>query len=761
MSRRVWSAVVAAIATLLAISRALSQCGQWQTIHTDQPDIAIGPCLAFDSARAVSVLWGALPGPLFEWDGVVWRQRIPLNSGHVGAQPSSGTGSVMIFDSARGRTVLYTGDRGETWEWDGNAWTHMVTPGPPARAYAAMAFDSGRARVVLFGGQGAADTWEWDGATWTQRSATGPGARSGHSMAYDPDRACVVLFGGQGSTSYHDTWEWDGSSWTQRDVQGPTLANFSMVYDSALGTILLVGGYVIGGFPPPIPDLQTWTWDGSSWSRQPVIGLPARQQFGFTFDSARGRAVLYGGFHRTNGYLADTWEWDGTGWAQVAPTDPAPNSSEALVYDSDHGLSILWGGNPPSAWAWDGGVWTRLTTDGPSRRSGIAMAYDQARHETVLFGGGSGAGTFFGETWVLDSDVWRLASSTGPSPRTGHAMAYDSGRGRVVLFGGGTISSGIWTLNDETWEWDGTTWSQVQVQGPNAQHGHTMCYDSDRRRIVLLGDGNGLLYPPQTWEFDGQHWSQPTPFGGPNYWTGRSGGGLAYDSSRHRTILFGGCCSFDDLWEWDGAIWTQRFPYQNGVGYGGPMAYDTVRTTMVLFGGENNSATLELPSVPGPPIMISNPYDESTTTGGALSLRVVVGGDGPFTYSWFHVGSPVHDGPGGASSGGGIVSGSNGPLLTITNVRLSDEYSYFCRVANTCAQLASNAAQVTVVAVCGSADFDGDGIAGTDRDIEAFFACLAGNCCDMCGTADFNADGDNATDADIEAFFRVLAGGTC
>ncbi len=58
-------------------------------------------------------------------------------------------------------------------------------------------------------------------------------------------------------------------------------------------------------------------------------------------------------------------------------------------------------------------------------------------------------------------------------------------------------------------------------------------------------------------------------------------------------------------------------------------------------------------------------------------------------------------------------------------------------------------------------DFDHDGASGTDADIEAFFACLAGSCCPTCGTADFNSDGDTGTDADIEAFFRVLAGGTC
>jgi probable HAF family extracellular repeat protein len=63
-----------------------------------------------------------------------------------------------------------------------------------------------------------------------------------------------------------------------------------------------------------------------------------------------------------------------------------------------------------------------------------------------------------------------------------------------------------------------------------------------------------------------------------------------------------------------------------------------------------------------------------------------------------------------------------------------------------------------------NADFNCDGDIGTDTDIQAFFACLAGNCPDAltCGAgADFNGDGDVGTDADIEAFFRVLAGGPC
>jgi hypothetical protein len=70
---------------------------------------------------------------------------------------------------------------------------------------------------------------------------------------------------------------------------------------------------------------------------------------------------------------------------------------------------------------------------------------------------------------------------------------------------------------------------------------------------------------------------------------------------------------------------------------------------------------------------------------------------------------------------------------------------------------------VGIIPACGSADFNCDGQTGTDQDIEAFFACLAGTCppAPCRSSADFNADGNLGTDQDIEAFFRVLGGGPC
>ncbi|HKQ97094.1 MAG TPA: kelch repeat-containing protein, partial [Candidatus Polarisedimenticolia bacterium] len=64
----------------------------------------------------------------------------------------------------------------------------------------AMAYDSARERVVLFGGADAErvrnDTWEWDGVAWTQVAATGPPPRTFPSMVYDETRRVALLFGG-------------------------------------------------------------------------------------------------------------------------------------------------------------------------------------------------------------------------------------------------------------------------------------------------------------------------------------------------------------------------------------------------------------------------------------------------------------------------------------------------------------------------------------------------------------------------------------
>src|SRR5262249_42009071 len=74
----------------------------------------------------------------------------------------------------------------------GIVWSQVANSGPSARYAHAMAFDSQRARAVLFGGflNGGHlnDTWEWDGAAWVQRPGPGPVGRSESAMTYDSQR---------------------------------------------------------------------------------------------------------------------------------------------------------------------------------------------------------------------------------------------------------------------------------------------------------------------------------------------------------------------------------------------------------------------------------------------------------------------------------------------------------------------------------------------------------------------------------------------
>ena len=327
---------------------------------------------------------------------------------------------------------------------------------PPARTFAASAYDSKQNRVVLFGGWNGAkhlgDTWQFDGTTWTSLSpAVAPPALSNAGMAYDAARGVSVLFGGSTDTAViADTWEWDGAAWNRRSLatSPPAMAEVAMVYDSTRARMLLFG--VFNQFGVSLP--ETWAYDGTAWTQMHPVNSPSpRFGAGLAFDSNRGRAVLFGGRSANGDRMADTWEWDGTNWNQVVTSvAPYPRLWHSMAFDPVHNRTVLFGGDhiQPFAlgeendtWEWDGTTWVRDWTDAaPSVRAGQSMVNDSALGRMVLFGGfnaGVSPNTFACDTWELGTGVVTPAGSPAltTSISSGEFGSVDLGASGTLLAG--------------------------------------------------------------------------------------------------------------------------------------------------------------------------------------------------------------------------------------------------------------------------------------------------------------------------------------
>lgn len=284
-----------------------------------------------------------------------------------------------------------------------------------------------------------------------------------------------------------------------------------------------------------------------------VAPLP-RSGAAFAFDAARGQSVLFGGAQASFGAHADTWSFDGLAWTQLSPaTSPPGRGGAQMAFDSLRQVCVLFGGTSASpvggqsfqdTWEWNGVDWTQRTTPTAAPRAGRhAMAFDPLRGRTVVFGGVPssllvGASN---QTWEYDGVDWtRRTPATNPGTLDGPAMCFCETLAKCVLFGG--VSPVTGAMSSSTWAWDGTNWATLPVVGssPSPRYHASMAWDSSRGVCVMHGgvDGNGALLD-ETWEFDGFSWTLAAPRG-PG---ARRLGSLAFDRLRGMTALFGGASS--------------------------------------------------------------------------------------------------------------------------------------------------------------------------------------------------------------------------
>jgi hypothetical protein len=243
------------------------------------PPPRAGHVMAYDGTNRRVVMFGGMAGPsarycdTWTYDGARWT-RFDASA----CITDRAVNASLVFDARNRRMLLADGPAiaDETprplrlWEWQRDAWAPIDTTGPRRVGFSAAAFDEARGVLVvpvLFGGPDAG-VWEWDGRTWTQVRAPGPSTRQTYGLAYDAGRRRVVLVGGQGGRAgpyFDDEWTWDGARWTQV-TRGPVPAGRgggSLLRDAQSTGLLYFGGYN----DSVLADL--WALDARGWRQLP------------------------------------------------------------------------------------------------------------------------------------------------------------------------------------------------------------------------------------------------------------------------------------------------------------------------------------------------------------------------------------------------------------------------------------------------------------------------------------------------------------
>lgn len=274
---------------------------------------------------------------------------------------------------------------------------------------------------VLFGGarerqKYADDMWVWKSGAWRRLEGGAPPARGFAAAAYNAETETIVMHGGRGNdgVTYSDLWEWNGEHWRLIDASSPLKSDHhQMAYLPSRKGVLIFGGWTGDG----VTD-ASWLWDGA-WEElaENSDRPPPRSAFGMTYNEQKERVELFGGLW-INGQYADAWAWRKDSWFPLS--GPHENSSldhHTMFFDPALGKSVIFGGKDyryrmrgeTRALADEGGV-ELLTGDGPSARHSTAIAVDGVSNRAILFGGKEYQDEEqkpLGDMWVWQAGAWR------------------------------------------------------------------------------------------------------------------------------------------------------------------------------------------------------------------------------------------------------------------------------------------------------------------------------------------------------------------
>lgn len=204
-----------------------------------------------------------------------------------------------------------------------------------------------------------------------------------------------------------------------------------------------------------------------------------------------------------------------------------------------------------------------VSADAPPARGLSSLAFDAVHGQTVVFGGLGESGVL-SDTWEWNGTSWSenctAPPCAAPSGRFRAAMAFDTAHGVSVLFGGMDDNG---DSHCDTWEWDHSAWTQREPSTscgdarPSNRFGHAMASAGDEGILVFGGISESDGYTNDLWQWKDRRWTRLCSGCDPDSLPkSRYDGSLVYGNGV--LLLFGGAdgdgTPLQDLWKFDFAL---------------------------------------------------------------------------------------------------------------------------------------------------------------------------------------------------------------
>ncbi len=599
--------------------------------------------------------------------------------------------------------------------WSGSAWLNLTG----LSVIDALGTTAG-GQLVAGSGLNNNGVYVRTGSTW---QVLGGGAKGvATSFAALPDGR---LFVGGGSfylvnssaTPTSNVGLWDGTSWT---VPGSGFNHEVWSLAPTPGGGLIAGGWFTGVDEQQRTDMVA-RWDGTRWS--PMGTGPYAPGAGVfeVFATQNGEVFAAGSFTRIGGTLANNIaRWSGSAWVAMGTgiTTGGVNTFAQLPNGN-----VVVGGNFTSAGGvpavslavWNGSVWSAF---GGSERAVQDMVVTASGEFFTVNEPAPGSTTMFVRRW--NGSAWENFGTAFNRTSLQYLGAIAALPGGGVVVGGRFTSSADGPMTNIAY-WNGTQWAALGagVSDPVVD-------------IAVLEDGSIVA------------------LGRPTSGTSRA-------------------------WRWNGSLWSDMGVMASNLQ--GPRTFAAIPGGLAIGGdfvgaAGKVSAYFARWSLTGAPGAAFDPVDTTVNAGETVTLSATpeAGFEG-VGVQWLRNGKPISDGAGGASPGGGTVSGASHALesptdgtpaeLVIDGVQPSDAGEYAAVFSNTCGGSTTAAASVTVKGPACPTDIDGNGVVNS-TDVGEFINAWFLDQVKGTLVADWDGNGIvNSTDVGefINSWFEDIAAG--